>query len=190
MNKEKKSLIILLGVSILLIIIAIIVYPKLVKKYEDEKINIKNNVNTNEVQNISKNKAKNFIVYNENGDKVTLNDFDKPMIINFWTTWCGYCKEEMPYFNEMYEKEKDNIEFLMINGTDYSETKEKALKYVNDNKYSFKIYFDEKNSARDVYNITGYPTTIFINKEKEIVKIEPGLITKEKLLNMVDKIKE
>ena len=64
-------------------------------------------------------KAPDFYVYDEKGEKVDFSEFiGKPVIINFWTTWCPYCVDEMADFNEAYLKYKDDVHFLMVNQTD------------------------------------------------------------------------
>ena len=72
------------------------------------------------------------IVYDENGNKVNLYEHaGKPMVINFWTSWCEPCKEEMPYFEAAYKKYGDNVQFFMINATgDPDETVEKGASII------------------------------------------------------------
>ena len=64
--------------------------------------------------------APDFTVLDMSGNEVHLSDyFGKPIIINFWATWCGPCKSELPAFNNMYEKYKDEISFLFVNFLDW-----------------------------------------------------------------------
>ena len=98
-----------------------------------------NNNTSNESNNSSENEtplstAPNFTVYDLNGNEVNLTDFfGKPIIVNFWASWCGPCQMEMPDFNEAYAIYKDEIEFLMVNMTDGSrETVEKASSFITE----------------------------------------------------------
>ena len=112
-------------------------------------------------------KAPDFYVYNDKGEKVDFSDFiGKPVIINFWTTWCPYCVDEMADFNEAYMKYKDDVHFLMVNQTDgVRETKKAAEDFVEKEGFKFPIYFDLDFSASYVYGIQYLPTTVFVDSE-------------------------
>ena len=75
--------------------------------------------------------APGFTVFDGEGNPVTLESLrGKPVILNFWATWCGYCVMEMPDFQTMYDTYGDEIHFMMVNVTDgYQETKEAASLY-------------------------------------------------------------
>ena len=67
------------------------------------------------VKAISKEKAMDFTVYDENDHEVKLSDYKgKPIVVNFWASWCPPCKREMPNFEKMYEKYGNDITFLII----------------------------------------------------------------------------
>ena len=127
--------------------------------------------------------APNFTVYDLDGNEVNLTDFfGKPIIVNFWASWCGPCKMEMPDFNEAYANYKDKIEFLMVNMTDGSrETVEKAFSFVTELGYTFPVYYDTEYSAAITYSVTSLPTTYFINAEGEAVAHARGAIDADTL---------
>lgn len=122
--------------------------------------------------------APDFCVLDENGNEVRLSDFaGKPVVINFWATWCGYCVKEMPDFNKAAAENPDVV-FLMVNATDgVHETKEKAMAYVREQGFDFDVYFDTASDASGAYGITGYPTTIFINADGDVVSKKVGMIS-------------
>lgn len=135
--------------------------------------------------------APDFEVYNENGDVVKLSDFKgkKPVVINIWASWCGPCKSEMPYFEKAMKKYSDDVEILMINLTDgQRETKEKALKYIDENNLDMRILFDEKLSAANAYRVRGIPRTILIDIDGNIVIDKEGAVTETELNNYIKKI--
>lgn len=128
-------------------------------------------------------KAKDFTVLNNEGENINLSDFfGKPIIVNFWASWCGPCKMELPEFEEAYKIYGEEIEFLMVNLTDeYGETVESVKKFTKDNNYSFPLYFDTEYSASNAYGVYSIPRTLFINKDGNIVKSFTGVIDKETL---------
>lgn len=135
--------------------------------------------------------AKDFTVYDEDGNIVKLSDFKdkKPVVVNIWASWCGPCQEEMPYFEEAIKEYGNDVEILMVNLTDGKrETKERALKFLEDNNLEMKVVFDKELSAANTYNIMGIPRTIFINKAGEITYDREGLIDKNTLFDNIKKI--
>ncbi len=134
------------------------------------------------------NGAKDFSVYNDKGEEVKLSSFKgKPIVINFWTTWCGYCKIEMEYFQELYNKYKDDVVFLMVNST-IEDDKAEVNKYITGQGYTFPIYYDINGNAITTYRITGYPVTMFINKDFQISRIHQGMINLETLQKNINNI--
>ena len=129
-----------------------------------------------------KNLAPDFTVLDENGNEVKLSDFrGKPVVLNFWASWCYYCKLEMPDFNAAY-KDNPSVHFLMVNSTDgISETVESAKKFKANGGYGFNIYFDVKGEAERAYNVTAYPVTYFISAEGELVAYARGMLTRSVL---------
>lgn len=186
---NKVKLIIYIILFLLIIVIISLLYNKFLNNNKDEILASGNKIQT---QQYNKDAAIDFTVYNENGEKVQLSNFKgKPILINFWTTWCGYCKQEMPDFNEIYKQEKDNVVFMMLNATDgIQETKEKASEYIKKEKYDFPVYYDTDEEAVYKYRINGFPTTIFIDKEFNISKIVSGMVSKSILLQNINKLKE
>lgn len=140
----------------------------------------------------NENFAPDFTVTDYDGNEVSLSDFKgKPVVLNFWATWCYYCKVEMPDFNEAY-KEYPDVQFLMVNATDgHRETVEVAKSYVEQEQYDFDIFFDtlDRDAVR-TYNVTSYPQTIFIDKDGNVVSQRIGMLSKDMLVQEIEKITE
>jgi len=134
--------------------------------------------------------APNFTVYDLDGNEVNLTDFfGKPIIVNFWASWCGPCKMEMPDFNEAYQTYKNDITFLMVNMTDGSrETVEKASTFIEESGYVFPVYYDTEYSAAITYSVSSLPTTYFIDADGYLIAHARGAIDNSILQKGIDMI--
>jgi len=135
--------------------------------------------------------AEDFTVYDKSGKKVRLADFKgKPVVLNFWASWCGPCKSEMPDFDKVYREYGDEIHFLMVNLTDgYQETKQKAVSFVEDSGYTFPVYFDSDTDAAMKYGISSIPTTYFIDEEGYFVAQGRGALDYAALMQGIAMLK-
>lgn len=129
------------------------------------------------------NYAPDFTVLDKDGNTVKLSDFrGKPVVLNFWATWCPPCKQELPDFNQAAEAYKDEIVFLMVNLTDgQRDTVDSVKAFVADNGYTFPVYFDTAYSAANAYMVSSIPTTYFINAKGEAVNYKIGMMTAAEL---------
>ncbi len=114
-------------------------------------------------------RAPDFRLENLKGEKLELKNFKgKVIFLNFWATWCGPCKEEMPSMEILFQqfKEKDFV-FLSIS-VDYEERK--AVKeFIEKQRYSFPVLLDPKCNALDLYEVRRIPTTIIIDKNRKMI---------------------
>lgn len=129
-----------------------------------------------------------FTVYDKDNEPVKLSNFEgKPIIINFWATWCPYCREEMDSFQKAYEEYGDEINFLMINSTDGKrETIDIAQEYIDETKYTFPVYFDTQGEATYAYEAQSLPTTVCIDKNMNVVIYQPGKMTDKMLAEAIE----
>mgnify|MGYP000870013554 CR=1 FL=1 len=197
MNKKAKT-ILLIGVFALFIGIAVFAYSRL-----SQRVPPQNNMIVTQTQNEGevsqtgqdaeeeKTKAPDFTVLDADGNSVKLSDlFGKPIVLNFWASWCSPCKGEMPEFNEVYGEVGKDITFMMVNLVDgQRETKETGAQYIEDQDFSFPVYFDTEQDAANAYGIVSIPTTIFIDKDGYIVTGAEGSIDAKTLRQGIDLIK-
>jgi len=136
--------------------------------------------------------APDFTVYDANGNEVKLSDFlGKPVVLNFWASWCSPCKDEMPHFDEVYKERKDDVVFMMVNLSDgQRETQETAQKFLDGKGYKFPVYFDTKLNAATTYGIYSIPVTLFIDSAGYIMTGYLGAIDKKTLENAVNLLVE
>ncbi|MBP1559323.1 MAG: TlpA family protein disulfide reductase [Oscillospiraceae bacterium] len=129
--------------------------------------------------------APDITVYDEEGNAVSLSDFEgTPVVLNFWASWCGPCKGEMPDFNQVYLEYDGtvDVEFMMVNLTDgMQETKEKAMKFVEEGEFAFPVYYDTDMDGMRTYGVQAVPVTYFINAEGDLVTYAKGAIDAETL---------
>ncbi|MBQ8578198.1 MAG: TlpA family protein disulfide reductase [Clostridia bacterium] len=134
--------------------------------------------------------AYDFTVYNADGTTVNLSDFyGKPILINFWATWCSPCKSELPDFDAVYGEYGEDVVFMMVNLTDGSrDTVERAGQFVSDAGYSFPVYYDCDLDAASVYGAYSIPMTVLIDADANIVGAQVGVIAGDDLRRVLDSV--
>ena len=134
--------------------------------------------------------APDFTVYDKDGNKYMLSDFKgQPILLNFWASWCGPCKGEMPDIETVYGEYKDTVVFLMVNMTDGSrETVATGNQYVADQGYTFPVYYDTDQSAASAYGVTSIPSNVFIDADFNVVAGYRGALGLEDFRSNLDVI--
>ena len=129
------------------------------------------------------NQAPDFTIQDWEGNMVKLSDFfGKPIVLNFWASWCPPCKAELPDFDDACKKYEGEVVFLMVNMTDNQmETVEVAKDFIKTYGYDFPVYFDVSYEAAMVYGVRSIPQTYFINAEGEAVATATGMISAAQL---------
>jgi len=134
--------------------------------------------------------APDFAVYDRDGREVRLSEyFGKPIVLNFWASWCGPCQSEMPDFNEKYAELGGDVHFVMVNMTDGNrETIDTASAFIDKNGYSFPVLFDTSSQAAMTYGAYSLPTSFFINAQGHVIAQAVGAIDGETLQRGIDMI--
>lgn len=134
--------------------------------------------------------APDFTMTDASGEEVKLSDFfGKPVILNFWASWCGPCKSEMPHFEDAYQKYGEDINFVIVNLTDGArETVENASDFIEEQGYTFPLYFDTNTEGAMTYGTYSIPVTYFIGADGVPVAQANGALdaaTLQKGLDMI-----
>ena len=134
--------------------------------------------------------APDFTVLDMDGNERKLSEFiGKPIILNFWASWCGPCQMEMPDFDEAYKQYGGEIHFLMVNCTTSSrETMDKAKALIADEGFTFPVYFDTTGYAASIYGANSIPLTFFIDAEGYVKGYAQGAIDADTLQIGIDRI--
>ncbi len=107
--------------------------------------------------------APNFTLPDSQGNPVNLEDFrGEVVMINFWASWCIPCRQEMPFLEKLYQRYKD-LGFTII-GINVEEDTQMAHAMLKKIPVSFPILFDQTNAVSKLYQVSGMPTTILIDK--------------------------
>lgn len=191
-----KRTLLLAGALIAIIAVASVFYNNYPKNdftdsYKETQNQQDNTADTNHTENSQEPDsipAMNFTVYTEDGTAVKLSDFyGKPIVVNFWATWCGPCKSELPAFDTLSNEYKDEITFMMVNLTDGAQETVSGVKdFITKNNYTFPVYYDTEMNAAITYGVYSIPATLFIDADGNIVASQLGAMSEDTLKNYIE----
>ena len=140
----------------------------------------------------NRNAAPDFTVTDGGGNRVSTADLSgKPVILNFWATWCPPCRSELPAFDKLYRQYGNEVSFMMIDLTDgYRETVEGVKKFISENGYTFPVYYDTEGSAAEAYNVSSIPFTVAVGRNGNIVGTHLGAMSEAALEKLIKTVKE
>ena len=117
--------------------------------------------------------APNFTLTSRNGDVVSLADLKGQVVmINFWATWCGPCRQEMPLLDALY-KRYNRMGFTLL-GVNVEEDSSGADKWLADTPVTFPILYDTKNQVSKLYNVTAMPSTVLVDRQGNVRFLHRG----------------
>lgn len=134
--------------------------------------------------------APDFTILDGDGGEVRLSDYiGKPIVLNFWASWCSPCKEELSDFEKLYKEKGGDVQFLMVNLTDgQRETLDSAKDFVADKGYTFPVLYDTEQDAAYTYGISSIPLTLFIDVEGYVVAGHTGQMDEDMIKSGISMI--
>lgn len=123
---------------------------------------------------------------NIEGETVRLSDLrGKIVVVNFWATWCGPCVYEMPMFQEMYEEYSSDLEILAVNN---QESEDEVLPFIEKMGLTYEILYDLDARVALEYQVLGFPTTFFVDREGLIQALHVGVMNEDQFHKYMEKI--
>lgn len=131
--------------------------------------------------------APDFTLQLFDGGQISLSELrGRPVIINFWASWCDPCRDEAPFLERAWRKRKD--QGVMFIGIDYLDSEKEALAYLKEFDITYPNGPDLASKIAQQYRIRGVPETFIVNPEGRIVFFKPGPMTEEELLAELAKL--
>ncbi|GAB4368799.1 MAG: hypothetical protein OHK0021_11890 [Bryobacter sp.] len=119
-----------------------------------------------------------FSLKDSEGKTVTLKDYQgKVVLLNFWATWCGPCKIEIPWFVEFEQKYKDKG-FAVVGVAMDEEGWEIVKPYITDKKVNYRVLLGDDAMAQLYGGVDSLPTSFLIDKQGKVGAVHVGLVSK------------
>ncbi|RXT14917.1 TlpA disulfide reductase family protein [Ammoniphilus sp. CFH 90114] len=121
------------------------------------------------------------------GKTYTLDKLQKPVIINFWASWCGPCRLEAPILTSLYEQYQEDIEIWAVNVA-VNDKLANAKAFAEHYDFTFPVLLDSDGSVVKSYQVMAIPNTFFLDRHQNVVKVATGLHSKEEIEEIVKQL--
>jgi cytochrome c biogenesis protein CcmG/thiol:disulfide interchange protein DsbE len=112
----------------------------------------------------------------------------KPVVLNFWASWCAPCKEEMPLLEQTWKQMQAQGKDVVFLGVDFQESSSDAAGFLQAHQISYQIGLDTDGAVAFKYDITALPQTVFINRQGTVASRIPGELTSRTLTSHLNQI--
>ncbi len=117
--------------------------------------------------------APDFVLKSTSGENLRLSEYRGDVVmINFWATWCGPCRQEMPLLDELYRR-YHRVGFNLL-GVNIDDDTTRALRMVEELDLHFPVVFDTRKAVSRLYNVEAMPATILVDREGNIRHVHHG----------------
>ncbi|HLR65137.1 MAG TPA: redoxin domain-containing protein [Pseudogracilibacillus sp.] len=155
------------------------------KSAQTEETN--NNENAAEVGLERGNQAPDFTLENLDGEEMKLSDFQgKKVLLNFWASWCGPCRAEMPDMQKYYEEYSDEVEIVAVNVRSTERNDEVVDEFLEEYGATFVVLSDVDNLVSDIFDAYQLPTSYLINTDGIIENRAIGPLTYDAMVREFD----
>ena len=117
--------------------------------------------------------APDFVLKSASGDNLRLSEFRGDVVmINFWATWCGPCRQEMPLLDELYSRYQ-RVGFNLL-GVNIDDDSGKAMNMIAELGVSFPVLFDTRKEVSKLYAVDAMPVTIIVDRDGKVRHMHHG----------------
>ena len=129
-----------------------------------------------------------FTLKDSHGNDVTLSEYKgKTVVLNFFATWCTYCKMELPSLEKINNTRDDIVIFLVATPDIGNEgSKEYIESFMEENGYSMTVLYDETGEVVSKYNVSGLPTSFFFKPDGSVLGYVPGYVEESNLIGILE----
>ena len=117
--------------------------------------------------------APDFALKSSDGSNLRLSEYRGDVVlINFWATWCGPCRQEMPLLDELYSR-YNRVGFTLL-GVNIDDDSSKAMNMVAELRVSFPVLFDSRKEVSRLYEVDAMPVTVLVDREGRVRHVHQG----------------
>jgi peroxiredoxin len=117
--------------------------------------------------------APDFVLKSASGTNLRLSEYrGKVVMINFWATWCGPCRQEMPLLNDLYSR-YERVGFSLL-GVNIDDDSRRAMDMAEELGVSFPVLFDERKEVSRLYQVEAMPVTVLVDREGKVRHVHLG----------------
>ncbi len=117
--------------------------------------------------------APDFALKSSTGENLRLSEYRGDVVmINFWATWCGPCRQEMPLLDQLYTR-YERVGFSLL-GVNIDDDSARAMDMIKELGVSFPVLFDARKEVSQLYNVDAMPVTILVDREGTVRHVHKG----------------
>ena len=117
--------------------------------------------------------APDFALKSSTGENLRLSEYRGDVVmINFWATWCGPCRQEMPLLDELYTR-YERVGFNLL-GVNIDDDSRRAMQMIEELGVNFPVLFDARKEVSKLYEVEAMPVTVLVDREGNVRHVHHG----------------